>query len=40
VTEEGKESLQKALTEEEYEMVTAATEFKIRWFFFGDAKDK
>lgn len=36
VSEEGKEDLKEALTAEEYEMITAATEFKIKWFFFGD----
>ena len=35
VSEEGKEELKEALTAEEYEMVTATSEFKIRWFFFG-----
>lgn len=35
VSEEGKEDLKEALTVDEYEMVTAASEFKIRWFFFG-----
>lgn len=35
VPEEGKEQLQNILTEEEYEMVSAYTEFKIKWFFFG-----
>lgn len=36
VTDEGKEELKDALTAEEYEMVTAATDFKIRFFFFGN----
>ena len=36
VTDEGKEELKEALTAEEYEMVTAATDFKIRFFFFGN----
>lgn len=36
VSEEGKEELKEALTAEEYEMVTATSDFKIRWFFFGD----
>lgn len=35
VDEEGKQELRKALTSEEYEMVTATSEFKIKWFFFG-----
>lgn len=33
VPEEGKEELRTVLEEEEYEMVTAATKFKIKWFF-------
>lgn len=37
VSEEGKEELESALTEEEYEMVTAATKFKVKSFFFGGA---
>ncbi len=36
VSEEGKEELKEALEEDEYEMITASSEFKIRWFFFGD----
>lgn len=36
VSEEGKKDLKEALTAEEYEMVTATSDFKIRWFFFGD----
>lgn len=36
VSEEGKEDLQEVLDEEEYEMVTATSEFKIKWYFFGD----
>lgn len=39
VDEEGKEELEKVLTAEEYEMITAATTFKIKWFFLGDGKD-
>lgn len=35
VPKEGKEKLRKALTAEEYDMVTAYTEFKIGWYFFG-----
>lgn len=35
VPEEGKEKLREVLTEDEYDMVTAYTEFKIGWFFFG-----
>lgn len=34
VTEEGKQDLQGALTEDEYDMITTATNFKIKWFFF------
>ena len=29
--------LKEALSAEEYEMVTAASEFKIKWFFFGNS---
>ena len=36
VSEEGKEQLKEALTDEEFEMVTATTEFKIKSFFFGN----
>lgn len=36
VPEEGKKKLQSVLEEEEYEMVTAASTFKIKWFFFGE----
>nr|WP_296264017.1 stage II sporulation protein R [uncultured Merdimonas sp.] len=39
VDEEGKEELEEALTAEEYEMITASTKFKIKWFFLGDSKD-
>ena len=35
VQEKGKKQLEHVLTEEEYEMVTATSKFKIRWFFFG-----
>lgn len=35
VSEEGKETLQEVLTEDEYEMITTTTEFKIKWFFFS-----
>ena len=34
VPEDGKEELKEVLDEEEYEMVTATSKFKIRWFFF------
>lgn len=41
VSEEGKEELEGVLEDEEYEMLTASANFKIRWFFFGDsAKEK
>lgn len=35
VSKEGKEELKEALTAEEYEMVTAASDFRIKSFFFG-----
>ena len=34
VPEEGKEQLKNVLDEEEYEMVTALSKFRIGWFFF------
>lgn len=34
VPEDGKKDLKEVLDEEEYEMVTATSKFKIRWFFF------
>ena len=34
VADEGKEELKEVLDEEEYEMVTATSKFKIKWFFF------
>lgn len=36
VPEEGKEELKEVLTEDEYEMVTMGSSFRIRWFFLGD----
>ncbi len=36
VPEEGKEELKNVLTDEEYDLVTMGTDFKIRWFFLGD----
>ena len=36
VTEEGRQELEHVLTEEEFEMVTASTDFQIKTFFFGD----
>ena len=35
VTDDGKEELKSVLDEEEYEMVTEPSKFKIKWFFFG-----
>ena len=35
IPEKGKKQLEHVLTEEEYEMVTATSKFKIKWFFFG-----
>lgn len=40
VSDEGKEELKEVLTDDEYEMVTATSDFKIKWFFFGDNKKK
>lgn len=40
VSDEGKEELKEVLTDDEYEMVTATSDFKIKWFFFGDDKKK
>lgn len=39
VDEEGKEELKSVLTDEEYEMITATSDFKIKSFFFGDGTD-
>lgn len=36
VSDEGKEELKETLKEDEYAMITTASEFKIKWFFFGD----
>ncbi|MGO5053766.1 stage II sporulation protein R [Lachnospiraceae bacterium LCP25S3_G4] len=36
VPEEGKEELKAVLTEDEYEMVTATSDFKVSWYFLGD----
>lgn len=36
VDEEGKEELREVLTDEEFEMVTATSDFKIKSFFFGE----
>lgn len=35
VPKKSKEKLKSVLDEEEYEMVTATSRFKIKWFFFG-----
>lgn len=35
VSEEGKGNLQEVLTIDEYEMITATTEYEIKWFFFS-----
>lgn len=41
VSDEGKQGLKEVLTAEEYEMVTATSDFKIKWFFFGgNAKEE
>lgn len=37
VDEDGKEELASVLTDDEYEMVTAASKFQIKSYFFGDA---
>lgn len=39
VPEKGKQELQQVLTDDEYEMVTATTKFKIKWFFFDEKED-
>lgn len=36
VPEEGKQELREVLTDDEYEMVTATSDFKIKWFFFEE----
>lgn len=38
VSDEGRKGLKEVLTAEEYEMVTAASDFKIKWFFLGDGE--
>lgn len=35
VPEEGKQELEQVLDEDGYQMVTANSDFKIKWFFFG-----
>lgn len=39
VPKEGKEELKEVLQDDEYEMVTSTSQFKIKWFFFGDDKE-
>ncbi len=39
VSDEGRRGLKEVLTAEEYEMVTATSDFKIKWFFFGDDRE-
>jgi len=39
VSDEGIQGLKEALTAEEYEMVTATSDFKIKWFFFGESEE-
>ena len=39
VPEEGKDTLRQVLDKEEYEMVTAS-DYKIKWFFFGGGSEK
>ena len=36
VPEEGKQELQSVLDEDSYEMITANTDYKIKWFFLGE----
>lgn len=36
VPEEGKEELKEVLTVDEYEMITATSDYKIKWFFLGE----
>ena len=40
VSEEGKGELREALGDEEYELVTAPSDFKVKWFFFGDRTEE
>lgn len=40
VPEEGKEELKNVLTEEEYSQVTAQSDFKIKWYFLEQFKEK
>lgn len=35
VPEKGKKQLKDVLTDDEYDMVTATSKFKVKWFFFG-----
>jgi stage II sporulation protein R len=40
VDPEDKQALQQLLDEDAYEMITCTTDFKIKWFFFGDQETK
>lgn len=40
VDEDGKKKLKDALSAQEYEMITASSEFKIKWFFFGGDEEE
>lgn len=40
VPKEGKEELKQVLDDSEYEMVTATSNFKIKWFFFSDGEEE
>lgn len=40
VPEEGKQELKSVLTEEEYTQITAASDFKIKWYFVERMKEK
>lgn len=40
VPEEGKEELKEVLDDTEYEMVTASSDFKIKWFLFGEKEEE
>lgn len=40
VPDEGKEELEEVLDEDDYEMVTATSEFKVKWYFFGDKEEE
>ncbi len=40
VPEKEKRELREVLSEDEYEMITAFSNFRIKWFFFGDREGK